>query len=155
MVHFKKKVCDECKKERNHIIRIKGQFVCGCCKRKLLHTLPTNDPISLKDAMNKTYTVHGYKYQRLHNKIKNYKSAHTSFPSALAGLFIRFKFENPEFKYDRIRLVNPYMKKNKKNCEYRSLSGSMSLPYKFAGQKFKIEVIGRINMEGEDDSQTT
>lgn len=78
--------CQNCKhKIRKHGISwFKGKFLCPRCKARASILMPfVKDPISLGEALARTYKIRNYK-----NK-KGYIQAWRTFPSILAGKKVR------------------------------------------------------------------
>ena len=85
-----KSKCDGCKKiiRMRHIVKFKGRFLCYVCRQKLLtqrlqesasDKLSDRLKITLKEALEKTYMIHGYLTK------KGSIIAQRTFPSILVG----------------------------------------------------------------------
>jgi hypothetical protein len=135
MVKFKKKLCEECKKERNHIFKLRGKVVCGSCKGKVLHQIGGGSPVSLKKALEKVRTIRGYTYKTSEGRVKS--SGLVSIPQVLLNKPLKIKFENPEITYDRIRFING---RRRIFNGAVSLVGTITMPYRLTGEKVKIEL---------------
>lgn len=85
-----KLTCERCHQRYNKLVKVRGQFLCFHCKRKVLHIIgiATNDkyvqPMKFEKALAKVYEIKGYLVK--HGKGKDRGViASCSFPRIMIG----------------------------------------------------------------------